>query len=59
MTPQTNMPWAVYKCAKLKLGQMPSDEVFVSGHLTASEAMAEANRLKAADRRHSYLVGSA
>lgn len=57
MTSQTNMPWAVYRCDRIHRGQAPQNEVFVSGHLTPSEAMDEANRLKRADRAHSYTVG--
>lgn len=55
----TNMPWAVYRCELIKLGVKPAYEVFVSGHLRASDAMAEANRLKCEDRDHSYIVGAA
>lgn len=57
--PATNMPWAVYRCERLGRGQTPTNEIFVSGHVTPSEAMDEANRLKSADRGHSYTVGSA
>jgi hypothetical protein len=56
---KTNMPWAVYQCALLGLGQTPRDGTFISGHLSPSEAMTEANRLKRADRSHSYTVGTA
>lgn len=55
----TNMPWVVYRCDRIVLGETPKNEVFVSGHLTASEAFDEANRLKRADRSHSYTVGAA
>lgn len=55
----TNMPWAVYRCDLLSLSQTPQNEVFVSGHLTPSEAMDEANRMKRTDRGHSYTVGAA
>lgn len=55
----TNMPWAVYRCDKIKRGQAPQNEVFVSGHLSASEAMAEANRLRFGNGAHSYVVGDA
>lgn len=55
----TNMPWAVYRCDRIGRGQTPTNEVFVSGHLTPSEAMDEANRLKSQDRAHSYTVGAA
>lgn len=56
---QTNMPWAVYRCDRLGLGQTPDNEAFVSGHLSPSEAMTEANRLKRSDRANSYTVGAA
>jgi hypothetical protein len=56
---ETNMPWAVYRCAKLGRGQKPQDEVLVSGHISPGEAMDEANRLARADRAHSYVVGAA
>ena len=59
MTKLTNMPWAVYRCDLLGRGETPRNEVVVSGHLTPSEAMDEANRLKRADRAHSYAVGAA
>jgi len=55
----TNMPWAVYRCDRIGLGQTPRNEEFVSGHLTAGEAMTEANRLRRGDRKHSYTVGQA
>lgn len=54
----TNMPWSVYRCDKIKVGGLPQNEVFVSGHLTPGEAYDEANRLKRADRAHSYTVGA-
>lgn len=56
---KTNMPWAVYRCDVLGRGQTPRNEEFVSGHLSPSEAMDEANRLKRGDRSHSYTVGAA
>jgi hypothetical protein len=40
-------------------GETPRNEVLVSGHLSPSEAMDEANRLKRLDRAHSYTVGAA
>lgn len=55
----TNMPWAVYRCDLLGRGETPKNEVFVSGHLSASDAMDEANNLKRSDRKHSYMVGAA
>lgn len=54
---KTNMPWAVYQCQKLGRGETPKDEVFISAHLTAGEAMDEANRLARRDRAHTYTVG--
>lgn len=54
----TNMPWAVYRCDLLSRGQTPENEVFVSGHLSPSAAMDEANRLKRTDRANSYIVGA-
>ena len=59
MTAQTNMPWAVYRCDLLTRGATPQNEQLISGHLTPLEAMHEANRLKRADRAHSYVVGPA
>lgn len=56
---ETNMPWAVYRCPLIKPGQSPRDETLVSVHLSPSEAMDEANRMKRADRAHSYTVGAA
>lgn len=55
----TNMPWAVYRCDRIGRGETPKNEILVSGHMTASEAFDEANRLKRADRSHSYTVGAA
>ena len=55
----TNMPWAVYRSALIARGERPTNEVLVSCHLTPGEAMDEANRLKHADRAHSYCVGAA
>jgi len=56
----TNMPWAVYRCDKLsRAAPSPTNEILISGHMTAMEAMNEANRLQRADPAHSYLVGSA
>lgn len=55
----TNMPWAVYRCDLIGRGQSPQNERFVSGHLSPSEAMDEANSLKRTDRSHSYTVGAA
>jgi hypothetical protein len=54
---KTNMPWAVYQCQKLGSGETPKDEVAVSAHLAAGEAMDEANRRARADRTHTYTVG--
>jgi hypothetical protein len=51
--------WAVYQCQKLGRGETPKDEVLVSAHFTASEAMDEANRRARADRTHTYTVGFA
>lgn len=59
MQTQTNMPWAVYRCDLIRRGEAPRNEILVSGHLTPGEAMDEANRLKRADRAHSYTVGAA
>lgn len=56
-SPKTNMPWAVYRCDRLTLGATPKNEVFMSGHLTPSEAMDQANALKRSDPYHSYVVG--
>ena len=56
---QTNMPWAVYRGDLLRRGETPRNEVLVSGHLSPSEAMDEANRLKRLDRAHTYTVGAA
>ena len=55
----TNMPWIVYRCDLIQRGKTPQNEVFVSGHLSASEAYDEANRLKRQDRANSYTVGAA
>ena len=55
----TNMPWAVYRCDRMSRGATPQNEELVSGHLSPSEAMDEANRLQLADPAHSYVVGSA
>jgi hypothetical protein len=55
----TNMPWAVYRGELIRRGETPSNEVLVSGHLSPSEAMDEANRLKRLDRDHAYTVGAA
>jgi hypothetical protein len=56
---KTNMPWAVYQSQKLGRGETPKDEIAVSAHLTAGEAMDEANRLARRDRGHTYTVGGA
>ena len=56
---QTNMPWAVYRCDRIGRGETPRNETLISGHLSPREAMDEANRLKRADRAHSYTVGAA
>jgi len=53
------MPWAVYRCDRLTRGATTQTEQLISGHLTPLEAMHEANRLKRADRAHSYTVGAA
>lgn len=58
MTKMTNMPWSVYRCDKIKSGCLPQNEVFVSGHMSPGEAYEEANRLKRADRAHSFTVGA-
>jgi hypothetical protein len=56
----TNMPEAVYRCDLItRQSPSPRNEVFVSAHPTAMEAMMEARRLKRLDPRHSYIVGSA
>ena len=48
----------VYRCDLLKkTGWLPQNEVEISRHAKCSDAMDEANRLKKADRNHSYLVG--
>lgn len=60
MKPTTNMPFAVYRCDLISVrAPIPASEEFVSGHLTPGAAMDEANRLKRADRAHSYVVGEA
>ena len=59
MSARTNMPWAVYRCDRLTRGATTQTEQLISGHLTPLEAMHEANRLKRADRAHSYTVGTA
>jgi hypothetical protein len=59
MTPNTNMPWAVYRSSKIILGVIPKDEVAISFHPSASDAMDEANRQARKDRAHSYCVGGA
>jgi len=57
---QTNMPWAVYRCDILGPGnRTPKNEVLVSGHVTAREAMDADNKAKRSDRKHSYCVGAA
>jgi hypothetical protein len=59
---KTNMPWVVYRCEKLRVrGPRPSQlpQEFMSGHLSPSEAMDEADRLARLDVAHSYLVGAA
>jgi len=54
------MPEAVYRCDKLsRAAPSPTNEILISGHMTAMEAMNEANRLQRADPAHSYVVGSA
>lgn len=53
----SNLPEAVYRCDKLTLGALPTNEVLVSRHATLDEAMDEANRLRRIDPRHSYTVG--
>lgn len=55
----TNMPWAVYRCDRIQRGCAPFNEEFVSGHLSPSEAMDEANRLRRMDRVNGYVVGAA
>lgn len=58
----TNMPWAVYRCEKLRVrGPRPSQlpQEFISGHLSPSEAMDEADRLARLDASRTYLVGAA
>lgn len=49
--------WAVYRCKKLKRGEVPSREAFISAHESASKAMDKANELAKADKLHSYTVG--
>jgi hypothetical protein len=57
---QTNMPWAVYRCDLIGPGnRTPKNEMLVSGHVTAREAMDAANKAKRSDRKHSYTVGAA
>lgn len=59
---KTNMPWAVYRCEKLRVrGPRPSElpQEFVSGHLSPGEAMDAANIAARADASHSYVVGVA
>ena len=56
----TNMPWSVYRCDLLsRVAPIPTNELLISGHMTAGEAMNEANRMKRTDPANSYLVGSA
>lgn len=52
-----NLPWIVYRCDRIKRGETPKNEAFVSDHLTMREAMDEANRLRRLDAAHSYTVG--
>ena len=51
------MQWFVYRCDRIQRGERPKNEVQVSEHPTASAAMDEANRLRRADKLHSYTVG--
>jgi hypothetical protein len=59
-TLQTNMLWAVYRCDLIGPGnRTPRNEVLVSQHVTAREAMDAANKARRTDRKHSYCVGGA
>ena len=53
----TGTIWAVYRCKKLKRGETPKDEVFVSAHKSLSDAAEKKNALAFIDRKHSYTVG--
>ena len=55
--PEQPIPWNVYRADRVRPGQWPQNQVFVSTHASAREAMDEADRLKAGDPRHSYVVG--
>jgi hypothetical protein len=56
----TNMPWAVYRCDLIGPGnRTPKNEILISRHVTAREAMNAANKAKRTDREHSYTVGAA
>ena len=58
-TETTNTLWAVYRCDKIKRRGAPQNEVAISFHATAGEAMDAANREQRADRAHSFVVGLA
>ena len=57
---RTTEQFAVYRCTRItRQNPIPRDEVQISVHSDAMTAMDEANRLKRADRLHSYTVGGA
>jgi hypothetical protein len=50
--------WCVYRCPRIKRGEIPHSEVLMtSGYATAEEAMNAANAMKRDDPAHSYTVG--
>jgi hypothetical protein len=54
----TNLPWSVYSCDKISAANpIPRNETFVSGHLTATEAMEAANKLQRENKKLTFTVG--
>lgn len=52
--------YAIYRCSRLRLGKIPTDECLVEiGFSTAREAMARAVELRSNDPAHSYMIGAA
>ncbi|MCR9060614.1 MAG: hypothetical protein NXI02_24980 [Rhodobacteraceae bacterium] len=55
----SNLPWIVYRCNRMKPGELPTNEAEVDRAVTASEAMELADGFRRKDLKHSNTVGAA
>lgn len=57
MTIQTNMPFTVYRCDRIKRGMPTENEIAVEHHLTFNDAADAANAMRRSNPGYSFTVG--